>query len=104
MVRSGRRVLVFSAHSADFCSRAGGAVLRFVDSGSEVKVYDLSYGERCESPLLWNENPDISVDEVKDIRREEIQAAASILEVPIECLDYDDSPLLIGPERRAQTL
>ncbi len=104
MVRSGRRVLVFSAHSADFCSRAGGAVLRFVDSGSEVKVYDLSYGERCESPLLWNENPDISVDEVKDIRREEIQAAASILEVPIECLDYDDSPLLIGPERRAQIL
>ena len=104
MIRSDRRVLVFSAHAADFCSRAGGAILRFVDAGSTVKTVDLTYGEKCESPLLWNENQDISVEEVKDIRREEIQAAADVLGAPIECLDYDDSPLLVGPERRAQLL
>ena len=71
---------------------------------STVKIVDLTYGEKCESPLLWNENPDISVEEVKDIRREEIQAAADVLGAPIECLDYDDSPLIVGPERRAQIL
>ena len=104
MIRSDRRVLVFSAHAADFCSRAGGAILRFKDAGSDVRVYDMTYGERCESPLLWNENPDISLEEVKDVRRQEIEAAAASMGVPIACLDYDDSPLLVGPERRAQIL
>ena len=50
MIREGRRVLVFSAHAADFCSRAGGTIARLTDKGSEVRVYDLSYGEKCESP------------------------------------------------------
>ena len=52
MIRPDRRVLVFSAHAADFCSRAGGAILRFLDAGSKVGIYDLTYGEKCESPLL----------------------------------------------------
>ena len=104
MIRSGRRVLVFSAHAADFCSRAGGAILRFVDAGCDVQIYDLTYGEKCESPAVWNDHAEISVDEVKAIRREEILAAAEILGAPIDCLDYDDSPLLLGPERRAQLL
>lgn len=104
MIRSGRRVLVFSAHAADFCSRAGGAILRFVDAGCDVKVYDMTYGEKCESPLLWNENPAITVDEVKEIRRGEIEAAAGVLGVSIECFDFDDSPLILGPDRRARVL
>ena len=104
MIRPDRRVLVFSAHAADFCSRSGGAILRFVDAGCDVKIYDMTYGEKCESPLLWNENSDISLDEVKAIRRAEIEAAAAVLGAPIACLDYDDSPLLVGPERRAQLL
>ncbi len=104
MIRSNRRVLVFSAHAADFCSRSGGAIIRFVDEGCDVKIYDLTYGEKCESPLLWNENREITVAEVKEIRREEIEAAAAVLGAPIECLDFDDSPLLVGPERRAQIL
>lgn len=104
MIRPGRRVLVFSAHAADFCSRAGGAILRFVDAGCEVQIYDLTYGEKCESPSLWNSNPEISLDEVKAIRRDEIEAAAGVLGAPIACLDFDDSPILVGPERRAQIL
>lgn len=104
MIRPGRRVLVFSAHAADFCSRVGGAILRFVDAGCEVQIYDLTYGEKCESPSLWNSNPDISLDEVKAIRRDEIEAAADVLGTPIACLDFDDSPILVGPERRAQIL
>ncbi|MDP6042229.1 MAG: PIG-L family deacetylase, partial [Candidatus Latescibacteria bacterium] len=95
MIRSNRRVLVFSAHAADFCSRAGGAILRFVDAGCDVKIYDFTYGEKCESPSLWNDNPDITLQEVKDVRREEIEAAANVLGAPIECLDFDDSPILV---------
>ena len=104
MIRPGRRVLIFSAHAADFCSRAGGAICRFVDAGCEVQIHDLTYGEKCESPSLWNSNPNISLDEVKAIRRDEIEAAAGVLGAPIACLDFDDSPILVGPERRAQIL
>ncbi len=104
MIRPNRRVMVFSAHAADFCSRAGGAILRFVDAGCDVQIHDLTYGEKCESPLLWNENPAITEDEVKEIRRNEIEAAAAVLGAPISCLDYEDSPLLVGPERRGEIL
>lgn len=104
MIQSGRRVLVFSAHAADFCSRAGGTVLRFVDAGCDVKIYDLSYGEKCECPALWAQNPDYSIEEVKAIRGEEIQRAASVLGATIECLDFEDSPLLLGPDRRHHLL
>ena len=104
MIRPDRRILVFSAHAADFCSRAGGAILRFTDAGCDVHIYDLTFGEKCESPAVWNSNPDISSDEVKRIRSDEIRAAASVLGATIECLDFDDSPLLIGPDRRLQLL
>jgi 4-oxalomesaconate hydratase len=104
MIRADRRVLVFSAHAADFCSRAGGAILRLVDAGCQVHIYDLTYGEKCESPAVWNDHPGITADEVKTIRRAEIHAAAEILGAPIDCLDFDDSPLLIGPERRMRLL
>ena len=104
MIRPERRVLVFSAHAADFCSRAGGAIVRFVKAGCQVHIYDMTYGEKCESPALWDRNPDFSIDEVKAIRREEIQAAAATLGAPIDCLDFGDSPLLAGPERRQQLL
>jgi len=42
-----QRVLVFSAHAADFCSRAGGTIARYVDAGSTVHVCDMTFGERC---------------------------------------------------------
>ena len=51
------RVLVFSAHAADFCSRAGGTIARFIDVGSSVHIVDFSYGELCESPALWARDP-----------------------------------------------
>jgi len=46
------RVMVFSAHAADFCSRAGGTILNYVRAGSKVRVIDLTYGERGESNSL----------------------------------------------------
>jgi len=104
MIRGGRRVLVFSAHAADFCSRAGGAIIRLVDAGSTVLVYDMTYGEKCESPALWARDPKPTIDEVKGIRKQEMEAAAKALGASIACFDFGDSPLVIGSERRQQVM
>ncbi|NKB71971.1 MAG: hypothetical protein GKR89_33255 [Candidatus Latescibacteria bacterium] len=103
-IRGDRRVLVFSAHAADFCSRAGGTIARLVDAGSQVHIVDFSYGELCESPALWARDPTPSLDEIKQLRSAEMESAAQVLGATIECLDFGDCPLLIGPERRQQVL
>jgi len=104
LLRPDRRVLVFSAHAADFCSRAGGTIARLTDAGSTVHIVDFSYGEKCESPALWARDPKPSLEEIKTARAAEMDAAAKVLGVTIECLDFGDSPLLIGPQRRQQLL
>ena len=96
--------MVFSAHAADFCSRAGGTIARLVDAGSQVHIVDFTYGEQCESPALWAREPAPTLEEIKQLRAAEMRAAAAVLGVTIECLDFGDSPLLIGPERRQQVL
>lgn len=104
LVRGGRRVLVFSAHAADFCSRAGGTIARLTEAGSQVHIVDFSYGERCESPALWARQPPPSLAAVKEARAAEIEAAATELDATWECLDYGDSPLVVGPERLQEVL
>ena len=99
-----KRVLVFSAHAADFCSRAGGAIARLADEGAAVHVHDLTYGERCEAPALYARDPVPSLEEIKAIRKHEIEAAAAILGATVDCFDFGDSPLLLGPERRLEIL
>jgi 4-oxalomesaconate hydratase len=98
------RVLVFSAHAADFCSRAGGTIARFTAAGAAVHVHDFTYGERCEAPALYALDQPPGLDEIKQIRKKEIEAAAGVLGATIDCMDFGDSPLLIGPERRLQVL
>ena len=98
------RVLVFSAHAADFCSRAGGTIARFADAGATVHIHDFSYGERCEAPALYALDAPPSLDEIKQIRKQEIETAATTVGAAIDCMDFGDSPLLIGPERRLQVL
>lgn len=100
MIRDGRRVLVFSAHAADFCSRAGGAIIRLTESGGNVLIYNMTFGERCESPALWARDVPPSIPEIKDIRGKEMTAAADLLGAEIRCFDFGDCPLVIGPERR----
>jgi 4-oxalomesaconate hydratase len=99
-----KQVLVFSAHAADFCSRAGGTIARFAAAGARVHVHDLSYGENCESPALWALDPPPSREEIKAIRKEEIEAAAAILGASVDCFDFGDSPLVLGQERRLQII
>lgn len=96
--------MVFSAHAADFCSRAGGTIMRFVELGGTVQVCDMTFGERCESPALWAKARKPTLDEVKKIRKMEIDAAAEILGASIDCLDFGDSPLVLGTARRIKIL
>lgn len=93
------RVMVISAHAADFCSRGGGAIARYVEAGSPVRVVALSFGERGESPDLYRARPDVPLDEVKRIRRAEAESAAAVLGVEIRFMDWRDHPLFITEER-----
>jgi len=84
-------VLAVSAHAADFVWRAGGYLALAAAQGLDVHVVCLSYGERGESARLWKQGR--SLDEVKQVRREEAQRAAEALGVTVSFFDAGDYPL-----------
>lgn len=92
-------ILVFSAHAADFCSRAGGILAKYVRKGDKVHVTDLTYGERGESSAHWAINRDGCIEDAKRQREKEAKRAAKILGVSIDFLDFDDYPLIIDRSR-----
>lgn len=85
-------IIVVSAHAADFIWRAGGAIALYVERGYQVRVICLSYGERGESARLWKQSG-MTVEKVKEIRRDEAVRAADILGADIAFLDAGDYPL-----------
>jgi 4-oxalomesaconate hydratase len=87
-----KAVLVISAHAADFVWRAGGAIALYVQRGYRVRILCLSYGERGESDRLWKQ-PGMTLERVKELRREESQKAADILGAEIRFFDCQDYPL-----------
>lgn len=89
------RLLVFSAHAADFVWRAGGAIALVSEAGGEVLVLSLSYGERGESGELWKE-PGQTEQNVKRIRHEQALAACDALGAEFRSLDLGDYPLEVG--------
>ncbi|WP_421907343.1 PIG-L deacetylase family protein [Mameliella sp.] len=92
-----KTALVISAHAADFVWRCGGAIALHAERGYEVKVACLSFGERGESARLWKEGK--SLQEVKDIRRGEAEAAAEALGAhDLVCYDLGDYPLHLERE------
>jgi 4-oxalomesaconate hydratase len=92
-----RRVQVIGAHSADFVWRAGGAIAVAVAHGGTAEVIALSYGERGESGELWKQEGQ-TIDNVKQIRHAEAEAAAAHLGASFRCLDLGDYPLQIDTE------
>ena len=93
------RILVFSAHVADFCSRSGRLIAKSVRDGAEVKVVALTYGERSESGGLYIEGAKPSLDEVKGIRCNEATRAARILGAEITFHDWGDLRFGYSPRR-----
>ena len=92
-------ILVFSAHAADFCSRAGGTIIKYINKGYTVHIIDLTYGETGESAQYWNSTANPNVEDCKKIRRSEAEIAVNIMSATIEFMDYDDYPLIITRER-----
>jgi 4-oxalomesaconate hydratase len=90
--RTMRKILVVSAHAADFVWRAGGAIACAAKGGAAVHVLCLTFGERGESQGLWKE-PGMTLDRVKATRRDESSAAADLLGATISFLDADDYPI-----------
>jgi 4-oxalomesaconate hydratase len=88
------KIQVIGAHSADFVWRAAGAVAKAVEGGGSAEVIALSYGERGESGELWKEEGQ-TVENVKEIRHAEAEAAATALGASFRCLDLGDYPLQI---------
>ena len=90
-------VLVISAHAADFVWRAGGAIALAASRGCAVHVLCLSFGERGESQGLWKKE-EMTLDRVKQTRREQASAAAEVLGASIDFLDLGDYPLRVDEE------
>ena len=94
------RLLVVSAHAADFCIRAGGTLARYAASGSKVLVLVQSLGARGESNEMWKATGGNTTEaEVGEVRRKEALAAAAILGVEIRFFDYPDQPLTFDRDR-----
>ena len=72
------RLLVVSAHAADFVWRAGGYIAVVTAAGGTAHVLCLSFGERGESPGAWKQ-PGMTLERVKEIRRAEAQEAGDAL-------------------------
>jgi 4-oxalomesaconate hydratase len=87
-----KSILVVSAHTADFVWRAGGAIALYASRGWKVKIVCLSFGEKGESAKLWKEKG-MTLDRVKELRREEALKAAGILGGEMEFFDCGDYPL-----------
>jgi len=88
------RLLVVSAHAADFVWRAGGAIATVTAAGGHAHVVALSYGERGESGELWK-TPGQTEEAVKRIRHEEAARAAAHLGATFEAFDLGDYPLVV---------
>ena len=96
------KLLVVGAHGADFVWRAAGTSAKVVEDGGEVLNLSLSYGERGESGVLWKEDPDRTVENVKEVRHEMSQAASEILGCEYKCLDWGDYPMYVDEKRIEQ--
>lgn len=97
-----KRMLVISAHAADYVWRAGGTIARYLQEGAAVKVVVLSLGARGESNDLWKKGATDEA-EVRALRYQETRAAAACLGVTdFECWDLPDYPLQATPELEAR--
>lgn len=89
----GKKMLVVSAHAADYVWRSGGTIAKYIEYGAEVHVVVLSFGIRGESNDLWKKEG-ATYDKVKEERLGETSKAAEILGIKhIEFWDLPDYPM-----------
>lgn len=96
---AGKKLLVVSAHAADYVWRSAGTIAHYVKCGAEVQIVCLSFGIRGESNDLWKKGGQTE-ESVKAIRKAETLKAAEILGVKknIEFWDLEDYCMNLTPE------
>ncbi len=94
-----KRILVVSAHPADFCSRSGGTLIKHARAGAAVRVLWMSQGETEESVYLFEQHPGITLGEVRKIREAEGFAAAEVVGAEGKMFAFGDDPLHMTDER-----
>ena len=102
----GKKMLVVSAHAADYVWRAGGAIAKYIKHGADVHVVVLSFGIRGESNDLWKKEGATN-ESVRAERLGETLKAAEILGIKnIEFWDLPDYPIEPGltPEVRERMI
>lgn len=99
----GKKILVVSAHAADWCTRAGGTLIKYVQMGYEITVFAFTYGEHGESGDYWKNNPTSELEPCKRRREQEARAAAEYIGIQhIEFFDYGDYPMAFSEEQVRQ--
>lgn len=89
-----KKMLVVSAHAADYVWRSGGIIAKYIEEGADVHVVVLSHGVRGESNDLWKQDANQTYEKVRDIREGESRAAAEILGIKnIEFWSLTDYPI-----------
>lgn len=92
------KLLVVSAHTADWIWRCSGAVLTYLKAGAEVSVVCLTHGVRGESGELWKKEG-MTAEQVKNIRLEEVKGVSEKLGIhDLEVWDFEDCPLAVNGE------
>lgn len=98
MAIAGKRLMVISAHAADYVWRSGGLVAKYISQGAKVNVIVLSLGVRGESGHLWKQDGQ-TYEAVEKIRDQECRSAARCLGLDdVEIWRYQDYPLIITEE------
>ena len=92
------RLMVVSAHAADWVWRCSGTIAKYKKMGAVVSVVCLTHGERGESGEVWKQ-PNQTAETVKATRMRESVAVAEFLGVDeFEMWDYPDHPLVASEE------
>ncbi len=94
-----KRIMAVSGHPADFCSRSGGTLIKHANAGAVVKVLWMTQGETEESIYLYEQQPGITLDEVRKIREAEGFAAAEVVGATGKMFAFGDGPLHMTDER-----
>jgi 4-oxalomesaconate hydratase len=82
--------------------RGAGTIAKYIKNGANVQLVVLSFGARGESNALWNAEGQ-TLDNVKAIRRSEVEAAAEAIGVKnLEIWDFEDYHMQITEERMMQ--
>lgn len=92
-------ILVVSAHAADWVTRCGGTLLKYIDVGYKLHVIILTYGIHGESRQYWRDNPDGNLEDAAKLRKTELAQVAKYLDADIETLEFEDYVLTMDEPR-----